>query len=49
VSYKAAALNAGLALMKGDLILPLLNWALAAVLLILFLAVAWLRSLRRAR
>lgn len=49
VSYKAAALNVGLAPMKGDLILPLLNWALGGVLLILFLAVAWLRALRRAR
>lgn len=32
---------------KGDLILPMLSWAPG--LLILFLAVAWVRVLRRSR
>ncbi|MNF31563.1 hypothetical protein D3C84_123300 [compost metagenome] len=49
VPYKAASLLVGLTPMKGDLILPMLSWALAAGLLILFLAVAWIRALRRAR
>lgn len=49
VPYKAASLLVGLTPMKGDLILPVLSWALAAGLLILFLAVAWIRALRRAR
>jgi hypothetical protein len=35
--------------MKGDLILPLLNWALATVLLVLYLLLAWWRAVRRAR
>ncbi len=47
--YKAASVTVGLTPMKGDLILPLLNWALAAVLLLVFLTLAWLRALRRAR
>lgn len=46
--YKAASVTVGLTPMKGDLILPLLNWALAAVLLLVFLILAWLRALRRA-
>ena len=47
--YKAASVTVGLVPMKGDLILPLLNWALAAVLLVLFLLLAWWRAVRRAR
>lgn len=47
VPYKAAAEMVGLTPMKGDLILPLLNWALAAGLLIVFLLLAWIRALRR--
>lgn len=47
--YKAASVLLGLTPMKGDLILPVLGWALGALSLILFLAVAWLRALRRSR
>ncbi|WP_324731223.1 hypothetical protein [Pseudomonas paeninsulae] len=47
--YKAASLLVGLTPMKGDLILPMLSWALGAGLMLLFLAVAWIRALRRAR
>lgn len=46
--YKVASLLVALVPMKGDLILPPLDWALGAGLLILFLAIAWLRALRRA-
>ena len=49
VPYKAASVTIGLVPMKGDLILPLLNWALATVLLLLFLLLAWWRAVRRAR
>lgn len=47
VPFKAASVMVGLSPMKGDLILPLLNWALAAGLLIVFLLLAWIRALRR--
>jgi len=46
--YKTASVLVALAPMKGDLILPQLDWALGAGLLILFFAIAWLRALRRA-
>lgn len=45
--YKIASVLVALTPMKGDLILPQLDWALGAGLLILFLAIAWLRALRR--
>jgi len=46
--YKVASLLVALSPMTGDLILPRLDWALGAGLLILFLAIAWIRALRRA-
>jgi len=46
--YKVASLLVALSPMKGDLILPQLDWALGTGLLILFLAIAWIRALRRA-
>jgi len=49
VPYKAASVLVGLTPMRGDLILPMLNWALGAGLVILFLGLAWIRALRRAR
>lgn len=49
VPYKAASVLVGLTPMNGDLILPVLSWALGALLLIVFLVVAWLRALRRSR
>ena len=49
VPYKSASVTVGLVPMKGDLILPLLNWALAAVLLVLFLLLAWWRAMWRTR
>lgn len=45
--YKLASALVGLVPMNGELILPMLNWALAVLLLLVFLLVAWLRALRR--
>jgi len=47
--YKAASVMVGLTPMKGDLVLPLLDWAVGIALLILFLSLAWWRALRRSR
>ena len=47
--YKAASVMVALTPMKGDVIVPPLNWVLGVVLLIMFFALAWLRAARRAR
>jgi hypothetical protein len=47
VPYKNASVLVALVPMNGEIILPLLQWGLAAVLLVVFLACAWLHSLRR--
>lgn len=49
VPYKAASVLVGLTPMKGEVIVPPLNWLLAACLLMVFLGVGWLRAVRRAR
>ena len=45
--YKGASVLVGLVPMNGDMVLPLLHWGLAALLLVVFFACAWLHSLRR--
>ena len=45
--YKNASVLVALVPMNGEIILPLLQWGLAALLLVVFFACAWLHSLRR--
>lgn len=47
VPYKNASVLVALVPMNGEIILPLLQWGLAALLLVVFFACAWLHSLRR--
>ncbi|MBF7729919.1 hypothetical protein [Pseudomonas sp. N040] len=49
VPYKLASVMVALTPMKGDVVLPDSIPGMAAILLILFFAVAWLRALRRTR
>lgn len=45
--YKLASVLVGLVPMNGDIIMPVLNGALAVLLLLVFMVVVWLRALRR--
>ncbi len=46
--YKLGALGVALIPMSGELVIPDLRWAAAAVLLLIFMLVGWWRSARRA-